>query len=211
MVFAHIEAKKPVGRAEQELRQRLGKFGLARAGRPREKKDADGLAGIVEPRLQHRDPVDHGGDRLVLAHDARREIFADRGEIGALLAVEDRSRDAGRLRQAHDHIMRRHGPVRAFHGARNRRLQEIERGAGKAGGAQILPGRSQSGFRAGGIDFKIGFGGQTPCHGMRKRERFLLRKRLEADQLEHIAQLRAQPQKTRGSRGRGFGPHDEAS
>ena len=67
-----------------------------------------GLPGSLRPGLEHGDAVDDGADRLVLADDAaRRSSSRIGGEIDALLVVEDRDRQAGELRQRHDHVVRR--------------------------------------------------------------------------------------------------------
>ena len=60
---------------------------------------ADRLAGIVEAGLEHGDALDDGRDGLVLADDAGGEVVPDRGEVDALVVVEDRDRQARELGQ----------------------------------------------------------------------------------------------------------------
>src|SRR5262245_22714563 len=58
--FAHVEAYQPIGRSEQELRERFCKLGLARSRRAREQEHGNRLMGIGESCLQHRDAIDEG-------------------------------------------------------------------------------------------------------------------------------------------------------
>ena len=131
--LAHVEADHAVDRAEQDIRRRV----LASSVLPvpvgaREQEHADRLAGIVQAGLEHGDAVDDGADRLVLADDAAREVGADRGEVDALVAVEDRDGQAGELRQRHDHLVRLDLPLVALEDAGGGQLDEVEHRAREA-------------------------------------------------------------------------------
>ena len=65
-------------------------------------------------------------DGLVLADDAGGEVAADGGEIDALVAVEDRDRQAGELRQGLDDVARRDGGAAALGRATDAELDEVE-------------------------------------------------------------------------------------
>ncbi len=69
-ILAHVDAHQRVFVVEQELRQRLGRFGLAHTGGSEEDERADRPARVLEPGAGPADGVGQGLDRGRLPHDA---------------------------------------------------------------------------------------------------------------------------------------------
>src|SRR5215213_2777279 len=79
--LAHVEADHALGRAEEELGERLGDLGLARPRRPREEEDALRARRVRQPGLDHRDALDETFDGLGLTQHAPLEEGAQAREV----------------------------------------------------------------------------------------------------------------------------------
>ena len=102
-------------RAEQELGQRLGDLGLARAGRADEQQHGLRARRVGQPGLDQRDALDHALDRLGLADHARGEERA--------AARRRRAARARRAATAAARSARRSSPARRPSSAARRRLR----------------------------------------------------------------------------------------
>src|SRR5215203_2135816 len=71
--LAHVEADHALGRAEEEVGERLGDLGLARPRRADEEEDALRSRRVGQPRFNHRDALDETIDGLGLAEHAPLE------------------------------------------------------------------------------------------------------------------------------------------
>ena len=209
--LAHVEPDHALDRAEQILGDALGKLRLAGAGGAREQEHADRLVGVVEARLQHGDAVDDRRHRLVLADDAAREVGADRGEVDALVAVEDGDGQARELGQRHDHLLRREPALVALEDAGCGQLDEVHHRAWEARGAEILARRADGDRHAAGVDLETCLLRKARHERVGEVGCLLLALRLEPHDLHEPAQQRPRLHEAGRARRRRLGPHDQAA
>lgn len=93
--LAHVEAGHAVLVAEEQLRERLGQFGLAHTGGPEEEEGTDGAVGVAHsgPVAAHR--LRDRGDRLVLTDHSGVQRVLQLEELLLLAGGELRDRDTG--------------------------------------------------------------------------------------------------------------------
>ena len=72
--FGHIKTDHGLFIVEQRLRQCLGKFGLAGAGRPQQEEGADGLARLVHTAAGFKNGIGQCFQRLVLTDNPTAQV-----------------------------------------------------------------------------------------------------------------------------------------
>src|SRR5215207_4873800 len=103
--LAHVEADHALGRAEEELRERLGDLGLARARRPDEEEDALRARRVGQSGFNHRDALDQTIDGLGLAEHALLEEGAQLREVEPLALVEYLHGQPRQLRERDEQVV----------------------------------------------------------------------------------------------------------
>ena len=193
--LAHVQPDQPVGRTEQELRERLRQFGLAGAGGAGEEEDADRLGGVDQARLQHGDAVDHRADGLVLADHPLGEVGAHGGEVERGGVAEDVRRQAGHLRDRLDHLSdARPRSAWAASGPLRRALKHVGDHARRLAGLEVLQREAQRGLPRLDADLGLAPGLQRLGHGAGERREPGLVQRLQPHDLHHHPQRRSRLQ-----------------
>ena len=94
-VLGHVHTDQRVLVAEQVFGERARELGLADAGRAQEDERADRTLGVLEAGARAADGARDRNDRVVLADDPAVQGLLHAGELGRLLLLELRQRDAG--------------------------------------------------------------------------------------------------------------------
>ena len=94
-ILAHVDTDHCAFVVEQEVRQRLGQFGLADAGGAEKQEGAGGPVGVSDAGPAAADGIGNGLHGLGLADDPLAEFVFHPQQLGCLTLQEPAGRDAG--------------------------------------------------------------------------------------------------------------------
>ncbi len=94
-VFAHVDPDHRPLIVEQEVRQRLGQFGLADTGRAEEQEGARRAVGVGDPGPGATHGIGHRGDGLTLTDHPLAEFVLHAQQLGRLALEQPAGRDTG--------------------------------------------------------------------------------------------------------------------